>query len=114
MPTKLVSMKIQKADRDAKTDTVPSLATDGPAYPWGLSLTLDNDALDKLDLDEDDFKVGATMMLVAKVEVTAISSNETRGSDPNKSVGLQITDLCLEDDAAKTTNAEAALYKAAK
>lgn len=108
---KLVSMKIAKTDRDAKTEP-SSLATDAPAYPWGLSITLDDDALEKLGLSEDDFKVGAAMTLVAKVECTSISSNETRGSDPNKSVGLQITDLAIEDGAAKTKDAEGALYKA--
>lgn len=110
MAAKLVSMKISKADREAKTKN-GSIATDAPAYPWGLGINLDDDALEKLGLDVADLKVGATMTLIAKVDVTSLSSNESKGSDAHSSVGLQITDLCLEDGATKAASAAGALYK---
>lgn len=113
MDGKLVSLKIAKGDRDAKDAAPSSLMTDGPAYPWGLSITLDQDVLDKLDMSIDNFKVGATMALIAKVEVTACSSEERQGSDARQSVGLQITHVCIEEGAGKATSAAkagAALY----
>lgn len=112
MPTKLVSMKIQKGDRDAPKAEPSSIATDWPAYPWGLNLNLDDDALEKLEIDASDLKVGAKMTLVALVEVSSISINDRMGSDgESQSVGLQITDLCLEDGATKAAAAAGTLYK---
>lgn len=102
MPKKLVNMKISQAARD-KMNQPSSIATDQPAYPWGLSISLDNDSLRKLDLDGGDLTVGSTLSLRAKVEVVSISSNESKGGDSNQNVSLQITDLGLdgEGDAAK-------------
>ena len=111
MGPKLVNMKLSKAEADAKMGGPSTLATDEPLYPWGLYLNLDNGTLDKLSLDFADLKVGASMTLIAKVEVTSISSNESQGQDANQSAGLQITDLCLEDGAGKATAAAATLYK---
>ena len=106
---KMVSMKISKKDRDAKMEP-PTLSTDMPLYPWGLSLSLDDDAMEKLGMDIADMKVGSTMSLVATVEVTSCSIQETSGQDANQSVGLQITDMCLEDGARASKNITKALY----
>lgn len=108
--SKLVSVKISKAEA-TKHSEPSTLATEGPRYPWGLSINLDEDTLETLDLDIDDFKVGGTMTLIAKVEVTGVSSSETQSSGANENVSLQITDLCLEDGASKAADATAALYK---
>lgn len=106
----LVSMKLSKKDRDARMGEVASSSPDMPAYPWGLSVTLDDDVLEKLGLGLGDFTVGNSMTLIAKVDVTACSSNETKGQDARVSVSLQITDLCLEDSGSKATKAADALY----
>lgn len=106
---KLTNLKITKADRDARTEPA-SMATESPAYPWGLSITLDDDVLEKLGCAIGDFKVGASLMIVANVEVTSVSSSETRGAGNSRSVGLQITDLGLEDEAGKVKAAAKALY----
>ncbi|HLX21628.1 MAG TPA: hypothetical protein VKR23_15895 [Gaiellaceae bacterium] len=107
---KLVSMKIAKGDRDAKLDQPSTFATEGPLYPWGMAISLDDDALEKLGWDIKDFTVGATLTLIAKVEVTSLSSNESQGQDARQNVGLQITDCCLEDGAKKAASAASALY----
>lgn len=107
---KLVSMKIKKGDRDAPQPS--TIATDWPLYPWGLCLTLDDDSLKKLGLDAGDLKVGSSMTLVANVEVSSISINDRMGSDgESQNVGLQITDLCLEDRGSKAADLADALYK---
>lgn len=105
---KLVSVKIDKATRD-KLKEPSTIATDAPIYPWGLSINLDSDTLEKLEVDADDLKVGATLSLIAKVDVVSLSKNESQGSTPNQSVGLQITEMCLESAGAAA--AAVKLYK---
>ena len=107
---KLVSMKIDRAAREAKYSE-KSVAADAPAYPWGLSLTLDEEALDKLgiELPEVDEKVA----VIAKATVTNVSSNSSAGGEKRRSVSLQITELCIEPGAS-TKKAEEALYGASK
>lgn len=107
---KLVSMKLSKTDADAKM-APSSMATDRPAYPWGLSVNLDDDCLEKLGIDIADLKVGGKMSLIAQVEVTSLSSNQSKGSAASQSVGLQITDMCLEDGASKAKAAVETLYE---
>lgn len=109
MDGKLVSMKLSKKDADAKMEP-SSVAMQGPAYPYGLSLTLDDDALEKLGLTMKDFTVGASMTLIAKVDVTAVSSSEYKGEDARQSISLQITALCLEDGGSKAASVATALY----
>lgn len=106
MADKLVSVKISKAEREKWAKGPSSIATDAPLYPWGLSVTLDEDTLKKLGLKKALPEVGATLMIVAKVEVTSSSINETTDG-VNRSLGLQITDLCLEDEDG---DAAGALY----
>jgi len=101
---KLVSMKMSKADRE-KTSEPSSVSTDRPVYPWGLALTLDNEALEKLGMPT--CEVGDELMLMAKVKVTNMSANESENGK-NRSLGLQITDMALE--AGSESEASGALY----
>lgn len=105
--TKLVSMKMSKTERDERNSPT-SMAEEGPIYPYGLSLSLDGDALDKVGMSALP-EVGEEMLLHAKVKVTSVSSNEHEHGK-HKSVSLQITDLGLEDAGEKTAAADA-LYK---
>lgn len=92
---KLKSMKMTRAERDAKYQEIANMPSkDAVVYPYGLTVRLDNDALEKLGL-EDMPKVGTTMTLTAKVDVISVSQNESESGD-NKNLELQITDLALE------------------
>lgn len=102
---KLVNMKLAPAE--AKKMAEPCAMGDAPRYPWGLQLTLDNDAIEKLGLDALP-EVGASVQLVANVTVTAVSMNQTEGGDERKSVSLQITDMGLA--TTKKKSAESSLY----
>lgn len=107
MAEKLVSMKIDKAEREKKySETV---AADGPSYPYGLSMHLDEDVLEKLDLDSLP-KVDSTVMIYAKATVTSVSSNSFPGGEKRRTVGLQITHLCLEAGGGSSESAEKKLY----
>ena len=106
----LTSLKMRAADRK---NYAPSSLTggeaDGPQYPYGLELMLDDDTLAKLEVDELP-TVGTVMTLIARVEVRSISSNEGPDKQRRQSMSLQITDACLEDGAPPTDLADA-LYK---
>ena len=101
----LKSMKMTAAEREKRMEAPSSVSTDAPTYPWGLSITLDNESLDKLGSDGV-YNVGDEMVLIAQVKVTSVSSQESAGGK-NKSVGLQITAMCLEEGDRETANAAA-------
>jgi hypothetical protein len=93
----MVSMKL--TPRAAKAAVEPAYTP--PPYPWGLSLTLDDEVLEKLGATRLP-AVGAELLLHARVTVTRVEASE---SDERKtrSVSLQITALCLE---STSTDAE--------
>lgn len=105
MAEKLVNMKIDPKAREERY--AESALADRPVYPWGLSLNLDEEVLEKLGLEELP-TVGKPLKLIALVDVTSVSSNESKGGE-SRSVGLQITDLCLEKPGAKAST-ESKLY----
>lgn len=101
----LVSMKKTKAEK--KKSSAMVLPSDGgDPYPYGLTLSLEDDSLTKLGLDKLP-GVGDEFMLHGKAKVESVSQNESNGSK-SRSVRLQITDLCVEDESAETPDEEAA------
>lgn len=107
--SELVSMKMTATER--KDQYGPTLANgepEGPVYPYGLSVELRDEALDKVGLKLP--KVGTVLTLIARVEVTNVSSNQGPDKQKRESVSLQITDLCLEPESA-AASIEDALYK---
>lgn len=113
MASKLVSMKISKAEAKAMMEPSSLAEGDRPRYPWGLSITLDKDALEKLGIADDLPGVGEKYLLIAEVDVVSVSSNESEGGS-NRSVGLQITSMCLEDADSDTSKTASTLYEGAK
>jgi hypothetical protein len=101
---KLVNMKMDAKTREKEPATI---AADAPIYPWGLSLTLDEESLDKLGIDLP--KVGKRLMVAARVDVTAVSSNKSESGE-RRSVSLQITDLSVEPEKADQDDAAGKLY----
>lgn len=100
----LTSMKISK--EEAKEMVSPGLAEkDVPQYPYGLQLNLDGDALKKLGL-KDLPTVGQKLLLFARVEVTSVSQHESKGGYDHKGCGLQITDMCVEQELKKKSATE--------
>lgn len=66
----------------------------GPRYPWGLTLRLEDDAVEKLGL-EDLPKVGKKMMLTALVEVCETSQREEKKGEKKQCLSLQIVKMGL-------------------
>jgi len=98
-------MKLDPKAREAKY--AESALVDRPLYPWGLAITLDEEALEALGMTELP-EVGKPLRLEALVDVTAVSSNESKGG-ASRSVSLQITAMCLETPAEKKST-ESKLY----
>lgn len=98
------SMKLSKTEKQINEVAMDSR----PEYPYGLSISLDNDSLDKLDLKSLP-GVGTEMVLEAKVKVTSASVSEYEGDGERKNMSLQITDMELKS-TKKTKSAEDVLY----
>ena len=93
----LVSMKMSAEE----TKEYSGVAVEAPQYPYGLSIDLDDGALEKLGITALP-KVGAEMMITAKCVVKSVSSNQMQGGDAESRVCLQITDM----DIGQTENAQ--------
>lgn len=109
---KLVSMKSTRKEQQEKYSSPSEISPDAPVYPYGLRVNFDDDTMKKLKLAELP-EVGKSMMLVARVDVISVSSNESSEGGKRESVELQITDLCLEKDAGEGGAADK-LYDGAK
>jgi len=93
----LVSMKMSAEE----TKEYSGVEMEAPQYPYGLSIDLDDGALEKLGITALP-KVGAEMMVTAKCVVKSVSSNQMQGGDAESRVCLQITDM----DVGQTENAQ--------
>ena len=100
-------MKLDRSAREKQAQ--PSMLEEGPIYPWGLSVTLDDEAIKKLGIETLP-EAGESMLLEAKVKVTSASSTDTEGGGKRRSVSLQIVEMCLEDGGEKV-DAAGKLYE---
>ena len=89
----LVSMKNTKKDKKKSSMMSPCSGSSSEDYPYGLRLILNNESLDKLDMD-DMPTVGDTFDVTAKAEVTSTSENSSDG-ERRRSMDLQITKMRL-------------------
>ena len=98
MDQELTSMKMDKKDmKETDAPAVAGSSPKGPQYPWGLGVTLENESLKKMDIKLSDYKVGDVVELYAQCKITRLSENMREGEkNPNRSMELQITDMCLE------------------
>jgi hypothetical protein len=99
----MINMK-QSAE-EAKEQSEKS-AIDMPEYPYGLCLSLDDDALEKLGITALP-KVGSVMTITAKAYVKGTSAYNTQGGESESRMELQITDM--EIGAANDASASATM-----
>ncbi len=86
-------INMQNTPAEAKEQVSPT--ADAPKYPWGLSLSLNSDSLEKLGVKTLP-SVGTEVTIVAKARVSNTSEYSTEGSGSEASMGLQITDLQID------------------
>jgi len=92
---KLTNMEMTKAE---KKESSPVAMSDynGPDFPYGLKLCLDNASLEKLGFDALP-KVGAKMMVHAMGVVVEVSQHESKNHESRR-VEIQIQRLGVEDE----------------
>jgi hypothetical protein len=104
----LVNMKMSGEERGEYTGQPVEMKE--PSYPYGLSIDLDDGSMEKLGITALP-KVGTEMMIMAKVVVKSVSSNQYEGSDAESRMCLQITDMEISGEDKKEDKATA-LYGA--
>ena len=88
---KLRDMKLTRSEKSEET----AIESSPPDYPYGLSLNLDQDAIDKLGIDLPD--AGDTFFVVAVAKVRSVS--EYKNDDrTTQDISLQIEQLSLDGD----------------
>jgi len=88
----LVNMKLPKSK---KNNCSPEVCRSEP-YPYGLELSLEKEAIDKLNLDINSFVIGGKVDIVCRAEVTNLSQSVAK-KDENLSIRLQITDMNMSE-----------------
>lgn len=76
-----------------------------PRYPYGLSLNLNEDSLEKLGIETLP-EVGSTIHLKALAKVTSVSKDATDEKESSR-VCLQITHLAFEEEDEEEETEEA-------
>lgn len=100
----LVSMKL--TPKESKEQSEGPAVADRPQFPFGLSIRLSEEQIEKLGIVTLP-KVGTKLALLARVDVERVSETSTQGDGKHRSMELQITDMGLE----KETNIAAAAEK---
>lgn len=103
----MAQVDMKMSAEEAKEQYEPS-AVDAPEYPYGLRISLDDDALEKLGITQLP-AVGSKMQLSATVEVCSTSAYSTQEGEAETSVSLQITAMEL-GAAQQSSNAATMLY----
>ena len=98
----MINLKQAQKEKDSGSLCCPEY--EAPAYPYGLSISLCDESLEKLGMS-DLPKVGTVKTFTVQATVTSVSQNETakpddEGSTQNRNVSLQITDIDMGQGGA--------------
>lgn len=104
---KMVSMELSQEEKK-KAAKGPEAVEAEHKYPYGLTLQLEDDVLDKLGL-KDLPKIGTTMTVSAMATVESVSIRENSSDRNSRDISLQITDLGLYP-AEEEKKSEEVLY----
>lgn len=96
---KIVSMKV---DRDSAEERAEATMPEENPFPYGLCLNLDEDAMEKLGLDEP-LPVGTKCVIEARAVVTATRDNESLGGK-DCGMSIQIVAMGIEPDKKSAAN----------
>lgn len=91
---KPVDMKLSKKDGDRLNEPTVSGAPEGPRYPWGLTLRLENESLEKLGIKEMP-DAGTECEVMAMAKVVSVEKREVAGGKSRRHMELQITKLAI-------------------
>lgn len=91
----LHDMKRTKEEKKEHTSEVAINSPDVEEYPYGLSINLEKESLDKLGLDIDDFSMDSKVDIVCLAKVDSMHENASKHSS-NSSVNLQICKMAMK------------------
>lgn len=87
-----MAMVNMKASAEEANEQAPALGqAAGPAYPWGLRICLDDEALAKLGMQPP--AIGAVVTFSARATVTGARLDQDAAGESESSIDLQITDM---------------------
>lgn len=93
---KMVSMKRSETDKRKDMGECAPIECIAPDYPWGLTLNLGADELEKLGLAKMP-ALGTEIVITAKVKVTRCEESAYEGPNgketESRSLTLQVTDI---------------------
>lgn len=85
-----------------ETKDVSPMAAEPDKYPYGLRICLNQDDLEKLDTDMDNFEIDGVYHIHALVKVVGKNMTQSQGDEERGSVSLQITHLApMENEDAE-------------
>jgi hypothetical protein len=84
------------SSRPPSERSATSIADNLPKYPYGLCITIENEQLDKLELDGD-CDIGDTIHFCVEAKVTSVSAREKEKGEDRR-IELQITHIATEGD----------------
>lgn len=85
-------MDMARSAEEVRVDASPMALSNTPLYDYGLTLRLNSETLDKLNLDDTDVEVGDMLDFRAMAKVTSVSKHDT-GAGEKCCVELQITHM---------------------
>ncbi len=103
----MADMKLTEEEAKEYTACGPCEPGDGPKYPYGLRLCLNDGSLEKLGITAMP-AVGTVMQLTAIARVVSANANEQRDGDVESSIDLQITDMDMIAKPTPKSDAERA------
>lgn len=93
----MVNMAMTTEEAAEYAGGAPVAASDpgnGPKYPWGLCLDLNDEVLKKLGITELP-KVGTVFVIEAQAKVQSMNESEQLDGDKEGRISLQITDMSV-------------------
>lgn len=98
---KLVDMKRSKKEREESGKNICTAPYGGDAYGYGLCISLDKEALDKLGLKPSSFDVGDTVTITARGSIKGLRQDKS-SSHSSSNVEIQIEKLAVANGGAAT------------
>lgn len=95
---KLVSLKLSPAEAKEESGVPLDAAENLPKYPYGTSISLDDDELKKVGITAEQ-KVGAKFVIAGLVEVVGYEKSASQAGE-RQCLRLQITEMGLSPKGA--------------
>jgi hypothetical protein len=96
---KLVDMKRSKKEREKSGKNICTAPYEGDAYGYGLCISLDKEALDKLGLKPSSFDVGDVVTVTARGSIKALRQDKS-SSYSSSNVEIQLEKIAVASGGA--------------